>query len=197
MLRLVIRHHKREFKTYCYDAMLRRAGMAQPLAPAPGSGSRMFLSTTRLGRNYLSRADETATKPNNYNQAKDILKSIEEKEAIEKKKATDAASEAASEASKTSKAATSSGATSATATSTLAAKKILWQKVKVEATSATATSTLAAKKTLWQKVKAEAIHYWHGTKLLGLEVRISSRLIWKLLKGAKLSRRENRQVRNC
>lgn len=50
------------------------------------------------------------------------------------------------------------------------------------------------KQTLWQKIKTEAVHYWHGTKLLGLEVRISSRLIYKLLQGNTLTRRENRQV---
>ncbi|ORY94813.1 LETM1-like protein-domain-containing protein [Syncephalastrum racemosum] len=52
-----------------------------------------------------------------------------------------------------------------------------------------------AKLTVWQKVKAEAVHYWHGTQLLGLEIRISSKLTWKLLKGGKLTRREARQLR--
>lgn len=60
--------------------------------------------------------------------------------------------------------------------------------------SAAESGLKAKKKTLWQKVKDEAVHYWHGTKLLGLEIRISSKLIWKLLKGGKLTRREARQV---
>ena len=50
------------------------------------------------------------------------------------------------------------------------------------------------KKPLWDKVKEEASHYWHGLKLLGAETKISSRLLVKLLKGQKLTRREHRQV---
>ncbi|CEI88128.1 Putative MRS7 family protein [Rhizopus microsporus] len=51
------------------------------------------------------------------------------------------------------------------------------------------------KKTLMQKIKEEAVHYWHGAKLLGLEIKISSRLTYKMLQGTKLTRRENRQLR--
>ena len=47
----------------------------------------------------------------------------------------------------------------------------------------------------WKKVKHEAQHYWHGSKLLVSEVRISSRLQWKILHGDSLTRRERRQVR--
>lgn len=48
---------------------------------------------------------------------------------------------------------------------------------------------------VWSKVKHEAQHYWHGSKLLAKEVRISARLQWKLLHGESLTRRERRQVR--
>ncbi|KAI8999006.1 LETM1-domain-containing protein [Trametes punicea] len=48
---------------------------------------------------------------------------------------------------------------------------------------------------IWRKVKHEAQHYWHGTKLLAAEVRISARLQWKLLHGESLTRRERRQLR--
>ncbi|CDH54668.1 mrs7 family protein [Lichtheimia corymbifera JMRC:FSU:9682] len=61
--------------------------------------------------------------------------------------------------------------------------------------SSAAPATTKPKKSLWQKVKDEATHYWHGTKLLGLEVRISSKLTWKLLNGGHLTRREARQLR--
>ena len=47
---------------------------------------------------------------------------------------------------------------------------------------------------IWKKVKHEAQHYWHGSKLLAAEVRISARLQWKLLHGESLTRRERRQV---
>src|SRR6267154_4016529 len=46
----------------------------------------------------------------------------------------------------------------------------------------------------WKKVKHEAAHYWHGSKLLVSEVRISGRLQWKILHGESLTRRERRQA---
>jgi len=52
------------------------------------------------------------------------------------------------------------------------------------------------KLTLWQKVKKEAAHYWDGTKLLAVEVKISSKLALKMAAGYELTRRENRQVSN-
>ncbi|KAK7014939.1 LETM1 and EF-hand domain-containing protein 1, mitochondrial [Favolaschia claudopus] len=48
---------------------------------------------------------------------------------------------------------------------------------------------------IWKKVKHEAQHYWHGSKLLVSEVRISSRLQWKILHGEALTRRERRQLK--
>lgn len=50
-------------------------------------------------------------------------------------------------------------------------------------------------KTLWQKIKHEAHHYWDGTKLLAVEVKISTRLALKMAAGYELSRRENRQLK--
>ncbi|KAJ7172565.1 LETM1-like protein-domain-containing protein [Mycena filopes] len=47
----------------------------------------------------------------------------------------------------------------------------------------------------WKKVKHEAAHYWHGSKLLVSEVRISGRLQWKILHGEALTRRERRQLK--
>ncbi|KAF8797973.1 LETM1-domain-containing protein [Phlegmacium glaucopus] len=48
---------------------------------------------------------------------------------------------------------------------------------------------------VWKRVKHEAQHYWHGSKLLVSEVRISSRLQWKILHGEALTRRERRQLK--
>lgn len=48
------------------------------------------------------------------------------------------------------------------------------------------------KPTIWQKVKAEIIHYYHGFRLLGLDMKVSAKLIWRILKGKELSRREHR-----
>nr|XP_018267184.1 MRS7 family protein [Kwoniella dejecticola CBS 10117]OBR89342.1 MRS7 family protein [Kwoniella dejecticola CBS 10117] len=48
---------------------------------------------------------------------------------------------------------------------------------------------------VWAVIKKEAAHYWSGTKLLGQEIRISSKLQWKVLNGGTLTRRERRQLR--
>ncbi|PVG04085.1 LETM1-domain-containing protein [Serendipita vermifera] len=48
---------------------------------------------------------------------------------------------------------------------------------------------------MWAKVKHEAAHYWHGSKLLVSEMRISLRLVFALLQGKTLTRREKRQLR--
>ncbi|SAM05488.1 hypothetical protein [Absidia glauca] len=81
---------------------------------------------------------------------------------------------------------------------TLASRAVLLAKERAKEQAnggSTAIPVSKPKKTIWQKVKAEAVHYWHGTKLLGLEIRISSKLIWKLLNGGHLTRREARQLR--
>ncbi|KAG9300253.1 hypothetical protein G9A89_011326 [Geosiphon pyriformis] len=57
------------------------------------------------------------------------------------------------------------------------------------------SAKLTKKKPIMTRIKDELVHYWHGTKLLGLEIRISSKLLWKLLRGQKLTRREDRQLR--
>ncbi|KAG1666318.1 hypothetical protein FOA52_004800 [Chlamydomonas sp. UWO 241] len=46
----------------------------------------------------------------------------------------------------------------------------------------------------WKTVKHEAHHYWVGTKLLGYEIRISTRLAFKAATGNPLSRRERSQL---
>jgi LETM1 and EF-hand domain-containing protein 1, mitochondrial len=46
----------------------------------------------------------------------------------------------------------------------------------------------------WGVVKKEAKHYWLGTKLLGKDVKIASRLVRKVLAGKSLSRRERQQL---
>lgn len=50
-------------------------------------------------------------------------------------------------------------------------------------------------KSLWEKVKHEANHYWDGTKLLGLESKISFKLLLKSAAGYELNRREHKQLK--
>ncbi|KAI9011346.1 LETM1-like protein-domain-containing protein [Gaertneriomyces semiglobifer] len=63
------------------------------------------------------------------------------------------------------------------------------------AAGATIEAPIEKKKSLSVRVKEELLHYWHGTKLLGTEISISWRLLMKLLKGQRLSRRELRQLK--
>lgn len=49
------------------------------------------------------------------------------------------------------------------------------------------------KLTIRQKIMREVHHYWDGTKLLGTEVKISSKLALKMAAGYELTRREHRQ----
>lgn len=51
------------------------------------------------------------------------------------------------------------------------------------------------KSSILTKIKEGAAHYWHGSKLLAYETKISGKLLWKLLNGHDLIRREKRQLR--
>lgn len=48
------------------------------------------------------------------------------------------------------------------------------------------------KKSIRQKVVDEILHYYHGFRLLFIDVKISSVLVWRVLNGKTLSRREYR-----
>lgn len=54
--------------------------------------------------------------------------------------------------------------------------------------------TATPKKTIWERVKHEAVHYYNGFKLLYLEIKIAARMLWQVMNGKMLSRRERRQV---
>ncbi|KAB0800770.1 hypothetical protein PPYR_06509 [Photinus pyralis] len=57
---------------------------------------------------------------------------------------------------------------------------------------ATAPPKAVVKKSLKQKIIDELVHYYHGFRLLFIDVKISSGLVWRLLKGKSLTRREHR-----
>ena len=46
----------------------------------------------------------------------------------------------------------------------------------------------------WRHFKEEMAHYWAGTKLLWVEIKIATRLLFKTLRGEPLTRRERRQM---
>ncbi|XP_050397091.1 mitochondrial proton/calcium exchanger protein [Patella vulgata] len=53
---------------------------------------------------------------------------------------------------------------------------------------------LVVKKSLWQRFVAELKHYYNGFRLLFIDVKISCRLLYLLLNGKTLTRRENKQL---
>ena len=56
-------------------------------------------------------------------------------------------------------------------------------------------ATVVQKKPIGQRIWAELKHYYHGFRLLFLDVRISFRYVWQVLNGKPLTRRQRRQVR--
>ncbi|XP_006812993.1 mitochondrial proton/calcium exchanger protein-like [Saccoglossus kowalevskii] len=51
------------------------------------------------------------------------------------------------------------------------------------------------KKSLWQRFVDEVKHYYHGFRLLGLDIKITIRLLWQIAQGRdSLTRRERRQL---
>lgn len=51
------------------------------------------------------------------------------------------------------------------------------------------------RRTLRQRVLDEVRHYYHGFRLLWIDTTIAGRMLWRVLNGHPLSRRERRQVR--
>ncbi|XP_059910427.1 LETM1 domain-containing protein LETM2, mitochondrial [Gadus macrocephalus] len=56
----------------------------------------------------------------------------------------------------------------------------------------------ALRKTLYQRVVDELKHYYNGFRLLGIDTTIAGRMVWRLLHGQLLTRRERRRLlRTC
>uniref|UniRef100_A0A671QTH3 Leucine zipper-EF-hand containing transmembrane protein 2 n=1 Tax=Sinocyclocheilus anshuiensis TaxID=1608454 RepID=A0A671QTH3_9TELE len=49
------------------------------------------------------------------------------------------------------------------------------------------------RKSLGQRVLDELKHYYHGFRLLGIDTKIAGRMVWRLLHGQQLTRRERRR----
>lgn len=54
---------------------------------------------------------------------------------------------------------------------------------------------IKTKESLMQKIKHEVKHYVNGTKLLGFEIKVSTKLLIKFVQGYELSRRETNQLK--
>ncbi|KAA8592678.1 hypothetical protein FQN60_018133 [Etheostoma spectabile] len=54
------------------------------------------------------------------------------------------------------------------------------------------------KKALYQRIVDELKHYYNGFRLLGIDIKIAGRMVWRLLHGQLLTRRERRRLlRTC
>lgn len=59
---------------------------------------------------------------------------------------------------------------------------------------APATSKAVVRKSLGQRIVEELRHYYDGFRLLGIDTKIAGRMVWRLLHGQQLTRRERRRV---
>ncbi|XP_060658706.1 mitochondrial proton/calcium exchanger protein [Drosophila nasuta] len=137
-----------------------------------------------------SKIDATVKKLKNQQKEK-----VEE---IMKEVANGKAAKAATESAATATAATansspvdssSTSAAAATSTSTTATAKS-----GNELTEATSKAVAKPKKPLQQRIWDELVHYYHGFRLLFIDTAISSKLLWRVLNGKTLTRRENKQL---
>ena len=63
-----------------------------------------------------------------------------------------------------------------------------------ESSMASPNAALVPKKSLWVRFKDELKHYYSGFRLLFLDVKVSSKIVWKITRGKTLTRRESRQL---
>jgi LETM1 and EF-hand domain-containing protein 1 len=49
-------------------------------------------------------------------------------------------------------------------------------------------------KRIKKKIVDEALHYYHGFRLLFIDINVSRKLMWRVLEGKSLTRREHRLV---
>lgn len=93
---------------------------------------------------------------------------------------------------------------SSAATATASSEKGQNASATADSTSATASTTSLAKtadksvakpkKPLRTRIWDELVHYYHGFRLLFIDVAICSKLLWRVLNGKTLTRRENKQL---
>lgn len=65
----------------------------------------------------------------------------------------------------------------------------------VASTVSPAQERAVSKKSLYQRIGDELKHYYNGFRLLGIDIKIAGRMVWRLLHGQLLTRRERRRVR--
>ena len=177
------------------------------LVGRPTSQARSNLGPLTTLYSYRSYATETSTShgggasfpPPGFNaeQARKPLPKDTTEKTTEAKRAAKEAAATVAEINSDVFSNTASGVEKTTAMAKMSISELAAEK---SATAQAELSKLAESKkeqkklTVWQKIKKEVLHYWDGTKLLGTEIRISSKLALKMAAGYELSRRENRQL---
>jgi len=59
---------------------------------------------------------------------------------------------------------------------------------------ADSSKVVVPKRSLSKRIWDELVHYYHGFRLLFIDIKISSKYVWRILKGGELLRREHRQL---
>jgi len=130
-----------------------------------------------------SKIDVTVKKLKNQQKEKveEIMKEVANGQAAAAAAGGSSAATASASSEKGQNASATTGSTTATASTTSLAQ--------------TADKTLAKpKKSLGTRIWDEVVHYYHGFRLLSIDVAICSKLLWRVLNGKTLTRRENKQL---
>ncbi|XP_033253402.1 mitochondrial proton/calcium exchanger protein-like [Drosophila miranda] len=143
-----------------------------------GHGFRHLHSSRSLLESSTSKIDVTVKKLKNQQKEKvdEIMKEVANGQASAKTAAAAATPTAGADISQN--AMTADGAGSSATSLTQAAD----------------SSVAKPKKSLGVRIWEEIVHYYHGFRLLFIDVAICSKLLWRVLNGKSLTRRENKQL---
>ncbi|XP_026842854.1 mitochondrial proton/calcium exchanger protein [Drosophila persimilis] len=143
-----------------------------------GHGFRHLHSSRSLLESSTSKIDVTVKKLKNQQKEKvdEIMKEVANGQASAKTAAAAATATAGADISQNATTADAAGSSS------------------TSLTQAADKSVAKPKKSLGVRIWEELVHYYHGFRLLFIDVAICSKLLWRVLNGKSLSRRENKQL---
>nr|XP_016929765.1 mitochondrial proton/calcium exchanger protein [Drosophila suzukii]XP_016929766.1 mitochondrial proton/calcium exchanger protein [Drosophila suzukii]XP_036669079.1 mitochondrial proton/calcium exchanger protein [Drosophila suzukii] len=148
-----------------------------------GHGFRHLHASRSMWETSSSKIDVTVKKLKNQQKEKveEIMKEVANGQAAAAAAGGSSAATASASSEKGQNASATTGSTTATASTTSLAQ--------------TADKTVAKpKKSLGTRIWDEVVHYYHGFRLLSIDVAICSKLLWRVLNGKTLTRRENKQL---
>lgn len=175
---------------YCHTAIIRNQKVVNLISPNYGfrNSGKLFLSPSLRSNNLLLNERFLSFAPilceKSSSKVEEVVKNIKE---VEKEKiATSSIPLPEDVVTKT---------TATTITSTAAKKESLAEQQMASVTTSSPSTEIvstAVKKTLMQRIWAELVHYYHGFRLLFIDINVCRKLLWKVLNGDTLSRREHR-----